>query len=155
MRVEIPKATELEQKVFSIDNEKHFLSIALEVFDFQFNNNLLYNSYCRALGRTPGVVQNLADIPFLPISFFKSHEVKTGQFSPELVFKSSGTTGQASSSHLVRKAGLYEKSFLTGFHEFFGPLEEYCILGLLPSYLERGNSSLVYMVDQLIRKSGH
>lgn len=97
----------------------------------------------------------LNDVPFLPISFFKTHEVKTTSFEPELKFESSGTTGMASSVHLVKNAELYKKSFASGFHRLFGNANEYCILGLLPSYLEKGNSSLVYMVKELIKESGH
>ena len=155
MHVEIPKATELEQKVFNIHNEKDFISIALEVYHFQFANNSIYQDYCNAVYRTPSNVRQITDIPFLPISFFKTHRVETTAFDPQLVFKSSGTTGSITSTHHVRKKELYEKSFMRGFEQFYGPAESYCVIGLLPSYLERGQSSLVYMVDQLVKKSGH
>lgn len=155
MNREIPKADELEQKVFSISNEDSFHSIALDVYHFQYANNPVYQEYCQLLARMPGQVRHLKDIPFLPISFFKTHPVVTTSFIPELVFKSSGTTGMVSSRHSVKKASLYEKSFLTCFDAFYGAVEGYCVLGLLPSYLERGDSSLVYMVKTLIEKSGH
>lgn len=155
MHVEIPKATDLEEKVFRIDNDQDFHSIALETYHFQFANNPIYQDYCKALNKLPGTVSKLSDIPFLPVSFFKSHRVVTTAFNPEIVFKSSGTTGMTSSTHYVKSCSLYEKSFEKGFRKFYGKPEDYCILGLLPSYLERGQSSLVYMVDQLIRRSGH
>lgn len=153
--MEIPEAKELEQKVFAITNEKQFSSIALEVYQFQFNSNLVYGDYCRALRRTPELVKEIAQIPFLPISFFKTHPIKTTAFEAELVFKSSGTTGMLTSHHYVKDPQLYIKSFSEGFRNFYGEIKEYCIIGLLPSYLERGNSSLVYMVDHLIKESGH
>jgi hypothetical protein len=155
MSLEIPKTAYLEEKVFSIHNDQAFESIALEVYHFQFHNNPLYRAYCEALGKNPGNVSHTGSIPFLPISFFKTQEVKTGSFKPELVFESSGTTGLQSSKHFLRFAVQYEKSFLEGFRSFFGDPQSYCILGLLPSYLERSNSSLVYMVDQLVKQSKH
>lgn len=155
MRMEIPKMKELEEKVFAITNEKEFLIIALEVFQFQYHYNSLYHDYCKALGKSPAIVKKITDIPFLPISFFKTHKVETTSFNAELIFKSSGTTGSAASHHYVKDAGLYIKNFSEGFKKFYGDVKGYCILGLLPSYLERGNSSLVYMVDHLIRESVH
>jgi len=155
MRVEIPKEKELEEQVFAITNEKDFSLIALHVYQFQFENNLLYQDYCRAVGKLPQTVSEITDIPFLPISFFKTHRIETTVFDAELVFKSSGTTGSLTSSHYVKDANLYWKSFSKGFEQFYGDIKQYCIIGLLPSYLERGNSSLVYMVDHLIKASGH
>src|SRR6476620_6869353 len=140
MQAEIPKTNELEAKVCAMHNEKDFVSIALATYLSQFDENLLYQDYCRAVCRTPDKVKNLQDIPFLPISFFKTHRVETGAFDPELVFRSSGTTGMVQSAHYVKKAGLYQHSFTQAFRYFYGPPEKYCILGLLPSYLERGNS---------------
>ncbi|HEY0066924.1 MAG TPA: acyl transferase [Flavisolibacter sp.] len=155
MSMEIPKAAELEQEVFSITNEKMFPGIALEVFAFQYAHNPLYRSFCDAVRRPPSHVSRVEDIPFLPISFFKSHSVMTGSFDPALHFRSSGTTGASASRHLLKDPHLYEKSFLLCFERFYGSPEEYCILGLLPSYLERGDSSLVYMVSRLLERSGH
>jgi hypothetical protein len=155
MSMEIPKADYLEQKVFSISNENEFAGIALQVFAFQYAFNPLYRSFCDAVRRTPSNVSSVPGIPFLPISFFKSHPIMTGDFVPALHFRSSGTSGMATSSHLLKEARLYETSFLQGFERFYGPPGQFCVLGLLPSYLERGDSSLVYMVDRLIRDSGH
>ena len=100
-----------------------------------------------------GLSQNT--IPFLPISFFKSHTVSTGSFEPEQVFESSGTTQTTNSKHLVKDINLYRKSFSKAFELFYGPVKDWCIIGLLPAYLERKNSSLVMMVDELIKESGH
>lgn len=153
MHMEIPKGKELEKKVFAITNEKEFRLIALEVFRFQFYNNPLYHDYCKAVGLLPGNVSEVETIPFLPISFFKSHRVETTIFTPKLVFRSSGTTASVSSSHFVKDPAVYQESFTEGFKKFYGAIENYCILGLLPSYLEKGNSSLVYMVEHLIQAS--
>ena len=142
----------MEEKVFAITNEKELPIIALEVHHFQFNNNNIYRDYCNAIGRQPGKVNKVTDIPFLPISFFKTHRVETTEFNAGLLFKSSGTTGITTSSHYVKDAALYRKSFRQGFEKFYGNINEYCIIGLLPSYLERGNSSLVYMVNDLVKK---
>ena len=146
---------EWANRVFNIHNEKDFHFIALGLFDFQFTHNPLYQDYCRAVRRTPDTIKRVEDIPFLPISFFKSHRIVTTAFDPALIFQSSGTTGNTTSSHFVKAAALYEQSFTEGFRLFYGDIRDYCLLGLLPSYLERGQSSLVYMVDRLIKQSGH
>lgn len=155
MNREIPKTDQWNKKVFAISNEDAFESIALEAYHFQYHNNLVYQAYCNALHKTPGVVKSVATIPFLPISFFKTHAVVSTHFEPELVFKSSGTTGATTSTHYVKSAALYEESFFKCFQQFYGAVENCCVLGLLPSYLERGQSSLVYMVQRLIEKSQH
>lgn len=128
---------------------------ALELFQFQYAHNPLYREYTDALGIDPAAVHTPASIPFLPISFFKTREVKTTDFAPQAVFASSGTTGMVTSRHLVKDLGLYQASFRAGFQRFYGDITDWCVLGLLPSYLERSNSSLVVMVDALIRESGH
>jgi phenylacetate-coenzyme A ligase PaaK-like adenylate-forming protein len=155
MSPELPKAASLEEAVFGVGNEKDFTRIALEVFHFQYQHNILYRSYCDRLNRTPVRVKALQDIPYLPIAFFKSHRVMTGTFDPELNFRSSGTTGTTTSHHFVKSVQVYRQSFLKAFKIFYGNPGDYCILGLLPSYLERGNSSLVYMVEHLIHDSAH
>ena len=140
-------------KIFSIKNDNEFREVALWTFRRQYGQNSLYREFCDILGVTPKKVNSLEKVPFLPIRFFKSHEVKTGSFEPELVFESSGTTGMRNSRHLVKSAELYKESFMEGFRLAYGEPSKYCILGLLPSYLERGNSSLVHMVGELIRRS--
>ena len=132
-----------------------FEQLALEAFHYQAAHNPVYTAYLQALHCKPEQVDHIQKIPFLPIGFFKTHAVKTGIFSPVLAFESSTTTGSTPSQHLVGNPTLYQASFLKCFEQFWGPLENTCIIGLLPSYLERKNSSLVYMVKELIEKTGH
>ena len=140
-------------KVFSVE-ETSFNHLALDVYRFQYEHNPLYRQFADAIKRSPGQVLTYQQIPFLPIHFFKTHAVKTTAFEPELIFESSGTTGTLNSKHYLRHAQVYERSFLGTFRQFYGNPEEWCIIGLLPSYLERTNSSLVNMVNELIRLSG-
>ena len=132
-----------------------FDRLALEIFGFQLKNNPVYKAYTEALLISTANIGKLEEIPFLPIRFFKSHPVQTTFFEPEAVFESSGTTTTTNSRHLVRDLSFYEESFIKGFELFYGPAKDYCIIGLLPSYLERDNSSLVYMVNKLINLSEH
>lgn len=143
-----------EENIFRVD-ENSFDGEALALFRFQAEHSPVYRDYIRALGVDPGRVSRVAEIPFLPIRFFKTHPVTTTAFAPDLLFESSGTTGTVNSKHWVKEPGLYERSFLEGFRHFYGEPEDWCILGLLPSYLERKHSSLVYMVEHLVRLSGH
>src|SRR5579875_3453514 len=115
MAMEIPKADIWEQTVFAVNYYANFSETALAVFRFQYQNNELYQRFCQALGKTPQQVQQITDIPFLPISFFKSGPVCTTKFAPQLIFESSGTTGAVVSRHYVKDAELYEKSFLKTF----------------------------------------
>ena len=128
---------------------------AMEILRIQFAENTLYRQFAKRFYADPENVKVLTQIPFLPISFFKTDPVKTGEFDPEMIFESSGTSGQTPSRHLVRDLNLYSESFVKGFDFFYGEPRQYCILGLLPAYLERTGSSLVYMVNELIRRSGH
>lgn len=148
------KNTDLEAKIFAARGQ-NFLSTALEVFAYQYEHNAIYRQFCQLTGRHPGTVGNLLQLPFLPISFFKTHAVRTTVFEPALVFESSGTTQNTTSHHAIKYLDIYETSFVKAFEQTYGPAENWCILGLLPSYLERGQSSLVYMVNHLIEKSGH
>jgi len=132
-----------------------FNSRALEIFKIQFAENVLYRQFAKRFLAGPETVNLLTQIPFLPISFFKTDPVKTGSFDPEIIFESSGTSGQTPSRHLVRDLNLYRESFVKGFEFFYGKPQQYSVLGLLPAYLERSGSSLVYMVNELIRLSGH
>ncbi|HEX4849621.1 MAG TPA: acyl transferase, partial [Puia sp.] len=109
--------------------------------------------YVDSLRADPKKIRDIQQIPFLPISFFKQSAIKTTQFEPEIIFESSGTTGNTTSKHFVKDLDLYRKSYLFGFELYYGEPADWCIIGLLPSYLERGNSSLVWMVEQLIRAS--
>jgi hypothetical protein len=127
--------------------------LAIELFHFQHQNNEVYRKYCDMLNVEADKVHAVERIPFLPIQFFKSHQVTTTVFEAEAVFESSGTTTSINSKHFVKDINLYKKSFTTGFEKFYGKAKNKCILGLLPSYLERKNSSLVMMVDELIQQS--
>ena len=144
----------MEDKIFSV-TEADFERMALEVFHFQYRSNTIYQSWVNQLQIQPSSVQVLQQIPFLPISFFKTHKVTTTHFDPATVFESSGTTGTTSSKHFVKNIELYRHSFLRAFECFYGNPSQYAILGLLPSYLERKSSSLIVMVDELIRRSNH
>lgn len=145
---------EFEDKIFGV-NADNFESVALSVFRFQAGNNKVYKNYLSALGIDPANVSQLTEIPFLPISLFKTQNVVTGQFEPEVIFESSGTTGSVNSRHAVYKAEIYRRSFISAFQQFYGSPSSWCIIGLLPSYLERSTSSLVLMVDELIKQSKH
>ena len=115
----------------------------------------MYQQYVDSLGILPGNVTSIETIPFLPVSFFKTHKVTSTDFEPEITFESSGTTGSDTSRHFVKDLSLYERSFNNGFELFYGKPSKWCILGLLPGYLERQNSSLITMVNDLIKKSGN
>ncbi len=125
----------------------------MEIFFLQYAHNEVYKKYVDALHIVAETIDSIEKIPFLPISFFKTHKVVTGIFQPEIIFESSGTTGKNTSRHFVKTIELYKKSFLNGFNLFYGDVSNWCILGLLPGYLERENSSLIAMVDELIKKS--
>ena len=133
----------------------NFKARALETFLFQHQHNSTYRAYCNLLKIDIENIQELHQIPFLPIGVFKTAKITTGVFEAEAIFESSGTTGSTNSKHFVKDLSIYESSFNHAFKQFYGNVEDYCILGLLPSYLERGNSSLVYMVDKLIKESKH
>jgi hypothetical protein len=145
---------EYEDKIFSTDGSD-FEELAINLFHFQYQHNPVYQQYVNNLPAVGKNVRSLADIPFLPIQCFKTHTIKTTAFEPEVVFESSGTTQTINSRHYVKDLSLYRRSFLTAFRQFYGPVTDWCIIGLLPSYLERQHSSLVVMADELIRQSGH
>ena len=148
-------AAAIESHIFRIRSTADFNRMALEAFRFQYDRNPVYRKFADSLGTNPSRIKTYQEIPFLPIEFFKTRQVVCGDFLPEAVFESSGTTGVATSRHAVKSLSLYEKSLLQGFMRFFGKPREYVFLALLPSYLERTGSSLVHMADRLIRLSGH
>jgi len=141
--------------IFSISSTSEFELLALKTFRFQFKNNPIYQTYCRHLGKEPSNVLQIGEIPFLPIEFFKTHPITSSQKNPEAIFESSGTTAGSTSKHYVTNLGLYQQSYRKGFTSFYGSIQRYCVLALLPSYLEREGSSLVYMVDDLVSRSEH
>ena len=140
--------------IFSIQTDADFVQAALQTFGYQYQHNQVYQRFCLLLGRTPDKVRQLTDIPFLPIEFFKSEAVYCGNEHPTTVFTSSGTTGSQTSRHYVKDLAVYQQSFRQGFADFYGNIEEYTVLALLPSYLERTGSSLITMVADLIERSG-
>lgn len=143
------------ENIFQIDDKKTFRATALEVFHFQSKHTPVYRDYLAALRVDPSSITEIRQIPFLPIEFFRSHTVIEENLKAEIVFESSGTTGTTPSRHHVADAGLYRESFLRSFYSFYGSPEELPILALLPSYMEREASSLVYMMEHLIRWSSH
>jgi Acyl-protein synthetase, LuxE len=146
--------TALEKRIFNI-NTTNFDALALEIFEFQYHHNSIYQQFCNLIKKDIAMVKRLADIPFLPIQFFKTHAVKCTNFEATHIFESSGTSNSVASKHYVKDIELYKKSFTNCLNSFYPNLKNVCIIGLLPSYLERNNSSLIMMVDEMIKNSSH
>lgn len=149
----MPDLKAFEKKIFSISSSDSFNELAIDIFHFQYKNNKVYRNFVNYIGITPSGVNHYLKIPFLPIEFFKDQKIVTGDFREETIFTSSGTTGQSTSRHYIKSLNLYEQSFLLNFKQQFGKVEDYIILALLPSYLEQDSSSLVYMVEKLIKRT--
>ena len=143
----------MREQIFKITSEDNFKKMALTVFKHQFKNNKVYRSFCDLIYVHPSDVRKIEEIPFLPIQFFKSRKVLSSIDEIQEIFTSSGTTGSTTSKHFVTDISLYKESYLEGFKHFYGNIEDYVVLALLPNYLERKGSSLVFMVDDLIKKS--
>lgn len=141
--------------IFEISSKKEFEKLTLKVFRFQYDNNFVYQQFCDYLKKNKSNVKSIEDIPFLPIQFFKSHIVLSATEQVQTTFTSSGTTGISTSKHQVTDLSFYEESYRLGFRQFYGNIEDYVVLALLPSYLEREGSSLIYMVDDLIQLSNN
>ena len=139
--------------IFTIKSQDEFEDLTFQIFKNQFNTNPVYRSFCDLLYKNPSDISTIEDLPFLPIQFFKSHQVLCPEQEIEQIFTSSGTTGNLTSIHCVSDLGIYEASFNKGFQYFYGNITDYTILALLPSYLEREGSSLIYMVNHLIKAS--
>jgi hypothetical protein len=144
----------IDNSIF-LTKKNNFEKTSLEIFRTQSKNNLVYKKYVEELKVDKSQINSLTKIPFLPVSLFKTQKIKTTDFKENTFFESSGTTETINSRHFIKDISLYKKSFVEGFKRFYGEPEQWCIIGLLPSYLERKNSSLVFMVDELIKKSGH
>lgn len=144
-----------QNEIFTIGSKKEFEKITLKVYRHQYDNNAVYRNFCKLLGKDKQNVKAIYDIPFLPIQFFKSHEILSNTNPVQITFTSSGTTGMATSRHLVTDLSYYEESFKLAFSQFYGNIEDYAVLALLPSYLEREGSSLIYMVEDLIERSNN
>lgn len=134
--------------------QSDFEALALAAFDYQIRNNQVYSAFVNYLGRKPKAVRTIADIPFLPIECYKYHKILSVKKAVEKVFESSGTTGSKNSKHYICSLQFYEKLCLQIFRHFYGNPQNYHILALLPSYLERSNSALVHMVKTLMLESG-
>ena len=138
-----------------IKTTDEFIARALALFEYQYESNRVYRSYCDLINIAASEVNTLEEIPFLPIQFFKSHTVNCSSTPADQVFTSSKTTGQVASKHHVHDIDLYIKSFEKGFKHFYGNIEDYALLALLPSYMDQGNSSLIYMANHLIQNTKH
>ena len=143
------------EDIISIHTTKEFHKTAMKVFRFQFQHNEVYQKYCLLLKKSPENVKHLTEIPFLPIEFFKSKDILSSTAVVQTTFTSSGTTGMITSKHHVTDLGFYEASFRSAFSKFYGNIEDYAVLALLPSYLEREGSSLIYMAKDFIEGSNH
>ena len=140
-----------KKTIFS--NNFDFNEIALLAFEYQYNNNNIYKNFCDFFKKKPKNVKTITEIPFLPVEFFKNNIIISGNEKEEIVFLSSSTTSTTESRHYVTDLSIYEESFITTFKKFYSSPKNYCILGLLPSYLERNGSSLIYMLESLISLS--
>ena len=140
--------------IFSV-NESSFDDLCNTVFQFQYQYNPVYHQWVDLIVSLPSERKIPQKIPALPISFFKEQQVKTGNWQEQKIFESSGTTGMVTSRHYVANLAIYEQSFLEGFERQYGSIQNWCVLALLPTYLERENSSLVYMANKMIAMSGH
>lgn len=149
----MPQTSFLENRIFQISNNNEFNDLAINIFQYQVKKNPVYRSFVQQLGRTTNKISDFHDIPFLPVEFFKSNKVISGEFRPELTFYSSGTTGQIQSCHYIKNRNIYFESLTKSFQIFFGDPADYVILALLPSYIERDGSSLVHMVKTLIEQN--
>jgi phenylacetate-coenzyme A ligase PaaK-like adenylate-forming protein len=146
---------DIKNRIFTISSEREFNEISLEIFRYQYDNVEIYREYVNSLNIDIQSIKKYDRIPFLPIEFFKTHKVMAKGFTEEKVFLSSGITGSSQSRHFVADLSLYENSFVKGFELFYGSPDKYTILALLPSYLEREGSSLVYMAEKLIKLSNN
>lgn len=144
-----------KQQVFTIANEEQFSTLALQVFRYQAATCRVYNEFIRGLGIDAAAVSHINQIPFLPIEFFKSQQIVSNTDAVQVTFSSSGTTGITTSRHTVTDVSWYEESFRKAFSLFYGDITSYTILALLPSYLEREGSSLIYMAEDLIKRSSN
>ena len=142
------------EKIFSISSDAEFEAAALELFRRQAEQCPPYSEYISLLGVNPAEVNRVEDIPFMPIEFFKWRDVYCGEGKPEKVFTSSNTGGTVASRHMMQSLALYEQAFTRAFEQFYGAAEGWSVYGLLPNYLQREGSSLVYMVDRLIARCG-
>lgn len=143
------------EEIFRVTDTHSFEELALEIFRFQADTCPVYREYIKLLGTGPGSVSGIMDIPFMPASFFRDHLIISGGGEAEKVFISSGTSGMRQSRHAVKSLSVYDGSLAIAFRQFYGDPAQYAVMGLLPSYLEREGSSLIYMVNKLMELSGN
>jgi len=146
---------DITDRIFKITDHVAFSKYALEIFRLQYAGNEIYGEFIKSLRLDPASIKSALQIPFLPVEFFKNHRVVTGNLPYVTVFESSGTSGSESGKHYIVDTGIYEKSFLNAFRLFYGDPASWMIAALLPSYTERNNSSLVCMMDNLIKRSSY
>lgn len=147
------KTEQLKKRIFNIKTQRDFIDLAFDIFNYQYHNNNLYRQFIQLIGCSTNSITQIHDIPFLPIEFFKLNKIVSGKDKEKVIFLSSGTTGTSQSKHYITDLEIYKVSFIKSFNIFFGDPEKYTILALLPNYLEREGSSLVFMVDELIKRS--
>ena len=145
--------TPLKERIFTLESKEDFEECCLQVFKWQYERNAVYKQWCELLKRNPQNTTNIEQIPFLPISFFRTHKVVSFAEEPKGFFMSSGTNSTSRSKHWIRDYSTYERSFSLCFEQFFGKTEQLCFLAILPNYQEQSNSSLIYMIDHLIKTS--
>jgi phenylacetate-coenzyme A ligase PaaK-like adenylate-forming protein len=145
----------IRERIFNISSEEEFNGLAIEIFLYQVENNPVYKKYVNCICKDLNNIRHFEQIPFLPVEFFRTQKVITGNKPVQTIFKSSGTTGQARSYHYVTDLAIYEKAAITAYERVYGKVADYTILALLPSYLERKDSSLVWMTQLFINKSNY
>lgn len=143
----------LQDKIFKIKTASEFLQLTIDIFRYQYRENPIYRQYVDLLGIVPEKVTQLTEIPFLPIVFFKTHKIISGETTTGFYFQSSGTTNPIRSKHFIADLEIYKQSFVQSFNRFYGDFHDYCFLALLPNYLEQPHSSLIFMMDYFIQNS--
>lgn len=141
------------KEIFNINNENQFNDLCLQIFDYQYNHNVIYKHYIEKLNPDISLIKHYTNIPCLPIDFFKTHKILSSDDTIQTTFRSSGTTGMTSSEHHIVNLKIYEQSFIKAFINIYGNPEQYTFLALLPSYSERNDSSLIYMTEKLMQIS--
>jgi len=149
----VVKAAHIKEKIFRIKTRQDFIDLTLDIFNYQYKNNNVYKKYAQLINCNPNQITDIHDIPFLPVEFFKQNRIVSGGNKEKIIFFSSGTTDSLQSKHYITDLEIYKTSFIKSFNIFYGNPEKYTILALLPDYLEREGSSLIFMVNELIKNS--
>jgi len=149
----VKRKMEFKNRIFGPLNEGDFNATALDIFHFQYHRNEIFRRYADTLGNAPEEITHYSQIPFLPVSFYKTHPVVSGTSIPEKIFLSSGTTGMERSRHRITDLSVYDESLLKGFEIFYGPVDAYTVFALTPDPQQNPDSSLIYMISKWIQKS--